>query len=217
MRLGTANGTADQRWGVAYFEHFALFQPEWGRRPYIREKSAEIVFAVDTSLVNVGLRLEATIGTFTLQHSFSPVGPWCRRTFSLATIPASISVLVNVTLTIVATGERIVHPRLFSRAPAPEVATSPQQHTDTANGTTSAAVSPPIPTTRVKQPTMLPIVWQVDHTIRSLRADGVPWIANGWFSGGYDHESAGIPPRLAFPFESSGQTAEAWEKTQVHT
>ena len=35
------------------------------------------------------------------------------------------------------------------------------------------------------------MVWQVDASRRALLADGVPVIANGWFSGGYDHESAG--------------------------
>ena len=60
----------------------------------------------------------------------------------------------------------------------------------------------------------MPVVWQVDAATRALRADGIPVIANGWFSGGYDHESAGVPPRTAYPFEGSGQTMDAWKLTQ---
>lgn len=32
-----------------------------------------------------------------------------------------------------------------------------------------------------------------------LRVDGTPLISNGWFGGGYDHESAGLPPRIELP------------------
>jgi hypothetical protein len=177
--------TASNTWADAFFEHFSLFQPEWGRRPYVRETEAEIVAAIDDSLFGTNLTLEAKIGDVEVRHSFSAQGPWIRHSFSLADIPKAFSILVNITL-ILSNGEKVVHPRHFSRAVPP---------------TATAATCP--------------VVWQVDHTRRSLRADGIPWIANGWFSGSYDHESAGIPTRLSYPFNRSGQTADAWRKTQA--
>ena len=52
---------------------------------------------------------------------------------------------------------------------------------------------------------------KVDHEALGgvLRVDGTPFISNGWFGGGYDHESAGIPPRLVVPLPGT----HAWGPT----
>ena len=42
-------------------ELFALFEPQFGRRPYFRETEGSVVLATDRSLANVSLRLQAAL------------------------------------------------------------------------------------------------------------------------------------------------------------
>jgi hypothetical protein len=184
-----ANASADPRWAAASAEHFALFQPEFGRRPYVREDTAEIVAAVDASLFGQRLRIEAVVGGVAVRRTVTPAGPWLRLAFALAGVPRTLYEVVEIALTL-PSGERVAHPRTFARAVAPELRAP-------------ANLS-----------TQLPVVWQVDAAARALRADSTPVIANGWFSGGYDHEAAGVPPRALYPFGGSGQNMSSWLHTQ---
>ena len=189
------NTTIDERWAPAFVEHFALFQPEFGRRPYIRETAGEIVAALDHSLFGLTpLLVSATIGGESIRHTLTAgaSGPWVRLPFDLTPLPPTLYELVNITL-VLPSGEAICHPRTFARAPPPETA---------APGNVSSGGQ-------------LPVVWQVDAVTRALRADATPVVANGWFSGGYDHESAGTPPRVEHPFTGSGQNMSSWLHTQA--
>ena len=48
-------------WNVSFVEYFALLNPAWGRRPYVREATGSIVVATDRSLFGKSLRLTARI------------------------------------------------------------------------------------------------------------------------------------------------------------
>eukprot|EP01047_Picozoa_sp_COSAG01_P006691 COSAG01_NODE_246_length_20450_cov_195.166822_4_plen_556_part_00 len=189
----TTNSTIDPRWRPVFVEHFALFQPEFGRRPYVRETEGEIVAALDKSLFGLApLTISATIGGKPTRHTLTSVhGPWLRLPFGFGGLPRTLYELVNITLAL-PSGEVIRHPRTFARAPPPE------------------ALAP----ANLSRAAVFPVVWQVDAVTRALRADSTPVIANGWFSGGYDHESAGTPPRAEHPFAGSGQNMSSWLHTQ---
>ena len=174
--------SGDPRWRPAHFEHYAIFQPDFGRRPYVRETEGEIVAAIDESLFGTPLTFSAFIAArpgergSLINHSATVHGPWFRFSFPLdaASLPTTLYSLTNITLTL-PTGEQIVHPRVFARAPPPEQSQSGTGSSGGGGGGNGT----------------MPVVWQVDASRRALLADGVPVIANGWFSGGYDHESAG--------------------------
>ena len=151
------NTTIDDRWAPAFVEHFALFQPEFGRRPYVRETQGEIVAALDHSLFGLTpLSVSTTIGGRKIRHTLATGvgGPWVRLPFDLPPLPPNAYEVVNITLTL-PSGETVDHPRTFARAPPPE---------DSAPGNLSSGGQ-------------LPVVWQVDAITRALRADDTPVVS----------------------------------------
>ena len=147
-------------WSASTFEYFALLNPAWGRRPYVRESEGSLVVATDRSLFGQALKLSAIIATFTLSATI-PGGQEMIIPFSLASLPASLDAKVNITLAL-PSGGVVSHMRRFLRVPPPV--------------SSSAATT-----------------FQVDHERGGILAGGVPYIATGWFAGGYTGEYAGFP------------------------
>ncbi len=155
----------------AYFERFALFSPQFGRRPYFHEDNGTLVVMTDRSLRGTSLTLSATINNSVQIRAAINGGDNVSIPFSLAGLPShvqedvviSISGMPGLPEDVCAT-----HTRRFLRAPPPAAGSGV-------------------------------IAWQVDHTTKGLRVDGVPFVARGWFGSGGLHESAGLPPRLVNP------------------
>ena len=57
----TLDGTGRDagNWSASTFEYFALLNPAWGRRPYVRESEGSLVVATDRSLFGQQLKLTA--------------------------------------------------------------------------------------------------------------------------------------------------------------
>ena len=182
-------------YSAAYFHSFTLFSPAWGLRPYVRETNGSVVTQLDEALLHtpedlsicVQLAGQGAKCALNLALPPAPRRAYLQLPFALNALglPRNVSILTTLALTFpaaavaaiqrggaaAATSLVAMHPRVFARAAPPSTA---------AKGTR---------------------VWQVDHAAPGgvLRVDGTPFIANGWFGGAYDHESAGIPPRLQVP------------------
>lgn len=222
---------ADPRWALASLRHFAVFQPAFSRRPYVRESMGAVVAEVDTSLA--GQKLVVNISLPNGVVSRQVVGPrtgvrikyannhatpsrvcrnnHCRRDYScllyitlrprtnmhspLPIPPSQLPHLTTLIITIMMRWLR-AHRVDFSLADLPptmwtmvNISLTLPDGTIVAHPRVLARASPervPLGTT----------VFQVDHESASLLRDGIPFVANGWFAGGYDGESAGTPPAL---------------------
>lgn len=141
-------------------ELFALFEPQWGRRPYFRERDAALVLAIDDSLDSASLRVQAILPGGDRIDAAVSAGR-VRVPFSLARLPIAIDNIVGITLIHVTDGWNITKSRRLIRHPPP-----PRNSTF--------------------------VTWQVDHEVGGgLLADGVPFLAQGWFNGGWNHELDG--------------------------
>jgi hypothetical protein len=117
---GTAKGASLP--GGRAVELFALFEPQWGRRPYLREAEGALVLALDASLAQAGaLHVTATLpGGAKIDASVS-AGCTVRVPFTLAGVPVAVDELVQITLT-AADSKRfppITKGRRFIRHPPP--------------------------------------------------------------------------------------------------
>ena len=143
-----------------YVELFALFEVQFGRRPYLYETNGSIVVLTDASLAGVTLRLSAVLPGGVEIDTLVPGGCKWRVQFEMARIPAKVTELINISL-IVGEGvsqHAIMKQRRFARHPPP-----PQNSTITA--------------------------FQLDHERGgALRASGAEFLAQGWFNGGYNHQ-----------------------------
>ena len=141
-------------------ELFALFEPQFGRRPYFRETEGSIVLATDRSLANVSLRLHAALPGGVQLDAAVPGGRKWRVPFPLHAMPTEVNELVNISLLI--GGAALTKQRRFSRHPPPAA---------------DSAIT----------------AFQVDHERGgAMRANGVEFVAQGWFNGGYSHQVNGL-------------------------
>jgi hypothetical protein len=140
-------------------ELFAIFEPQWGRRPYLREKKGSLVLEVDRSLAVPGLALQVSAslpGDVTIKGAV-PAGRRVRIPFSLAEVPSKVDEVITIQLQL-PDGTNITKTRRFIRHPPPS---------------SNASL----------------VTWQVDHERGGgLLADGIPFLAQGWFNGGWNHE-----------------------------
>jgi hypothetical protein len=181
-------------------ELFALFEPQWGRRPYLREHEGALVLAVDASLGAAQLRVQATLPGGVRIDATVRAGSAVRVPFSLAQVPVAVDEVVAITLVDKVGGWNITKSRRFIRHPPPP--------------SDAAFVS-----------------WQVDHeTGGGLLADGVPFLAQGWFNGGWNHELDGSlgakylaqhfgvaePPYFERTILNLGGIAQEWGKRGVN-
>ena len=148
-----------------YVELFALFDPQFGRRPYFHEAEGSIVVATDPSPLSwhgaATLRITATLPGGVAVSAEVPAGGRYRIPVDMAKVPPKASEVVTITLSGPA-GLRISKQRRFVRHPPP-----PQ---------TSAITA-----------------FQVDHEVGGgLRANGAQFLAQGWFNGGYSHTVDGL-------------------------
>lgn len=228
---------ADPRWALASLRHFAVFQPAFSRRPYVRESMGAVVAEVDASLA--GQKLVANISLPNAVVSRQVVGPrtgvrikyeinhaapsrlchnfQCRKTGScrlciplrprpnmyspLLIPPSHPPHMMSTSLVKIFTmhGNQHAHRVDFSLADLPRtmwtmvnISLTLPDGTVVAHPRVLARASPervPLGTT----------VFQVNHESASLLRDGIPFVANGWFAGGYDGESAGTPPAWRRP------------------
>jgi hypothetical protein len=115
-----------------------------------------------------GPKVDVQLRHDVLSPTLSPFVSY-RAPFDLAAVSPSCYKPMNITLnTNVPTAPftSVTRSRTFIRAPPPNTS------------------DPAISTT----------VWQVDAETKAFRVDGRPFIAQGWFAGGYSHESVGLPP-----------------------
>ena len=153
----------------AYFERFALFSPQFGLRPYFNETSGSLVVMTDRSLKGMELQLSATINGSTQIRANITGGNNVSIPFSLENLPQKLAEDVEISLS--------------------------GWHPDGVAAThTRRFLRAPPPA--IGSGT---VAWQVDHTIKGLRADGVPFVAMGWFGSGGLHETTGMPPRVVNP------------------
>jgi hypothetical protein len=158
-------------------EHFALFAPAVGRRPYIRETEGRIIVKTDYSLAGHSLQLSTKIAGMDVKGMIAG-GRHAAVAFDMSTLPATIDELINISLTL-PSGQVITRLRKFRRAPNPD--------------------NSGIPITSV----------QVDHESGpGLLMSGIPHTCNGWFSGGWDHESAGLPVGAIPGYERNNSNVE---------
>jgi len=145
-------------------ELFALFEPQWGRRPYLREAEGSLVLAIDAAVGAAALRVLATLPGGVRIDAPVPAGRHVRVPFSLAHVPHAVDELVPITLVVGGSSTsafNVTKARRFIRHPPPP--------------SNASFVS-----------------WQVDHESGGgLLADGVPFLAQGWFNGGWNHELDG--------------------------
>ena len=170
---------------TASFEHFPLFAPAFDRRPYFREKQGAVLLDLDLeALAGRTVQLSAVFAdpaSGKLVELFEPQSiavqhrRYVKFEFSLASLPVSIAALVNITLRRGGVLPDAVHVRELLRSPPPS--------DGAANFST----------------------FQVDHTTKALLKDGITFVMNGWFAGGYGHESAGLPPSMWVP-RAKGQS-----------
>ena len=164
----TCNPGADNStYAPAFFQRFALFSPQFSRRPYIREQNGSVVVLTDRSLRGQTLQLTASLGNGSAQISATiRGGSNVSVPFSLAGLPPAVEEDVELSLTVVAQPggrkQTATHTRRFVRA------------------------APPAKGSGI-------VTWQVDHTTKGLLVDGAPFIAAGWFGSGGLHESVGLP------------------------
>jgi hypothetical protein len=112
-------GADNSTYGAAFFSRFALFSPQFGRRPFVREETGSIVVLTDRSLRGQPLRMHATIAGMSVSHSFTG-GTNISVPFSLSPLPASVLDDVDISLTL-GDGHTVVsHTRTFVRVAPPE-------------------------------------------------------------------------------------------------
>ena len=98
-------------------ELFALFEPQWGRRPYLRESDGALVLAIDDSLDSTSLRVQAALPGGERIDAAVSAGR-VRVPFSLARLPSDVDEIVAITLMNTA-GWNITKSRRLIRHPPP--------------------------------------------------------------------------------------------------
>eukprot|EP01048_Picozoa_sp_COSAG05_P022435 COSAG05_NODE_4486_length_1493_cov_2.191535_1_plen_375_part_10 len=186
------NTTVSTSVGFAYLRSYAAFAPEFSRRPYYREANGAVIVRIaDVTAAEHGpLLFSATlpcglppITAVELAGQHPPTGHFAtyRLSFPLGgDTAASCYEAVNLTLHGPNLPSSVVRTRTFIRAPPPKLLSTQeqQQQQEEAGGSRRF---------------MMPTAWAVDHESRGLLVDGRRFIAQGWFAGGYAHESVGLP------------------------
>jgi hypothetical protein len=83
-----------------YVELFALFEVQFGRRPYLYETNGSMVILTDASLAGVKLRLTATLPGGIEIDTPVPGGRKWRVQFEMVQLPAKINKVINISLTL---------------------------------------------------------------------------------------------------------------------
>lgn len=116
------NSTCLPGFAPAAFEHFVAAIVEFGRRPYFEEEEGCILATIDKSLGKDPVHLVANIAGLPIGGSLVP-GETDRILFPLASLPTSLDLDVNITITI-SFGDNsdnpitsITHTRRFIRKP----------------------------------------------------------------------------------------------------
>jgi hypothetical protein len=113
-------GPDNSTYAPAFFHRLALFSPQFGRRPFIREQNGSVILMTDSSLAGQRLHFQATIAGLEISHQFVG-GTNVSFTFPLTEMPASVVEDVVLSLTL-GDGKTVVsHTRTFVRVPPPAV------------------------------------------------------------------------------------------------
>jgi hypothetical protein len=99
-------------------EHFALFAPAVGRRPYIRETAGRIVVKTDYSLAGHSMQLATRIMGLEVKGMIEG-GRHDSISFDMSSLPESVNELINISLTL-PSGQVITRSRKFLRSPNPD-------------------------------------------------------------------------------------------------
>lgn len=176
-------GAGNTSYAPAYFSRFALFSPQFGRRPFIREQQGSVIMLTDSTLRGQTLKFSATVAGHAISGTV-PGGGNVSIPFALAALPATVTEDVELSLTLT------LPPGQGSGGSGGGVATV--SHTRT-----FVRVPPPAVDSGI-------VTWQVDHTTKGLLVDGAPFIAAGWFGSGGLMESVGLPPAAAIEAAAKG-------------
>ena len=174
-----SSGTGNTSYAPAFYTRFALFSPQFGRRPFIRELNGSVIMLTDSTLKGQTLRFSSTVAGQAISGTV-PGGGNVSIPFALAGMPLTVMEDVELSLTLtlppgqgsggVAT---VSHTRTFVRVPPPALGSGI-------------------------------VTWQVDHTSKGLLVDGAPFVAAGWFGSGGLMESVGLPPEAAIEAAAKG-------------
>jgi hypothetical protein len=179
---GVPNCLALGSYGEANTEHFATFAPAFSRRPYIRETEGALLVRLDASLAGRPLKLTATLNGTT--HS-----PLIVQHFTAGSDPTA-------TLRIP-----------FDLTTMPPMVTADAEITLT-DLATQRSYRHTRAFHRSPRPPAGAVTLQVDHEHQgALLKDGVRFAMEGWFAGGYNGESAGLPPWETVGWGAGGDLA----------
>ena len=112
------SGTCNSSYAPTYIQRFALFSPQFGRRPYVREKVGAVVMLTDYSLIGTELAFKMSIAGKTFTANVSG-GANISIPFDLSPLPASHAEDVTLELTLPG-GVVVNHTRRFLRSPPPQ-------------------------------------------------------------------------------------------------
>lgn len=113
-------GLDNSSYAPAFFHRLALFSPQFGRRPFIREQNGSVILMTDRSLAGQRLQFRASIAGLEISHQFVG-GTNISIPFPLTEMPASVVEDVKLSLTL-GDGKTVVsHTRTFVRVPPPAV------------------------------------------------------------------------------------------------
>ena len=111
-------GADNSTYTPAFFERLALFSPQFGRRPFIREQNGSVVLVTDRSLAGQQLHFRANIAGLEISHQFLG-GTNISIPFPLTEMPETAVEDVMLSLTL-GDGKTVVsHTRTFVRVPPP--------------------------------------------------------------------------------------------------
>ena len=168
---GVPNCLALGPYGETNTEHFATFAPAFSRRPYIRETEGALLVRLDASLAGHPLKLTATLNLNGTTHSPILVQHFAAGSDPTATLRFPFD-LTKMPPMVTADAEIILTDLAAQRS---------YRHT-------RAFHRSPLPPAGT-------VTLQVDHEHQgALLKDGVRFAMEGWFAGGYNGESAGLPP-----------------------
>lgn len=175
------NTTITTAVGTAFIRHIAAFVPEFSRRPFVREAEGGVVVRLARSLNAATIQVQIPCGGPLVNASLGGsahddgLSRFVHRRVSFPLSVVSVPCYEAVLITLQAEGVGpVTRNRTFIRAAAPQPA-----------GRSCATA------------------WQVDHESKGLLVDGRRFLAQGWFAGGYSHESVGLPPMSQVPAGSS--------------
>jgi hypothetical protein len=111
-------GDDGSAYAPAFYHRLALFSPQFGRRPFVREAHGSVILLTDRSLAGQSLLFHATIAGLAISHRFVG-GTNVSIPFPLAEMPPSVLEDVVLSLTLGDNTTVVSHTRTFVRVPPP--------------------------------------------------------------------------------------------------